>query len=123
MKIGKRMTGSFNYLAAQLLAAREAYPTKSYPSLGLLPSLRRDVAGPGDESGAPEGIAIGNPARITRELKKWEACGVDRVNFLLNALETIPQEKVLASLRLFAKEVMPQFQTKGDAAAAAAGGR
>jgi hypothetical protein len=81
------------------------------------------VSGPGDESGAPEGIAIGNPARITRELKKWEACGVDRVNFLLNALETIPQEKVLASLRLFAKEVMPQFQTKGDAAAAAAGGR
>jgi hypothetical protein len=31
------------------------------------------------------------------------------VNFLLNALETIPQAKVLASLRLFAREVMPAF--------------
>ena len=126
VKTGMRMTGTFNYLAAQLLAAREAYPTKSYPSLGLLPSLRRDVAGPGDASGAPEGIAIGNPARLVRELKKWEAVGVDRVNFLLNALETIPQEQVLNSLRLFAKEVMPHFEKKagqGETAAAAAGAR
>jgi alkanesulfonate monooxygenase SsuD/methylene tetrahydromethanopterin reductase-like flavin-dependent oxidoreductase (luciferase family) len=129
VKVGKRLTGTFNYLAAQLLAAREAYPTKSYPSLGLLPSLRREVAGPGDASGAPEGIAMGNPERITRELKKWESVGVDSVNFLLNALETVPQEQVLNSLRLFAKEVMPHFQSKSDksgkreAAAAAAGGR
>jgi hypothetical protein len=42
-------------------------------------------------------------------LRKWEACGVDRVNFLLNAAENIPQEQVLNSLRLFAKEVMPAF--------------
>jgi hypothetical protein len=89
----------------------------------LLPSLRQDAAGPGDASGAPEGIAIGNPARITREMKKWEAVGVDRVNFLLNALETVPQQKVLDSLRLFAKEVMPHFQGASDTASAAAGGR
>ena len=43
-------------------------------------------------------------------MKKWEAVGVDRVNFLLNTLEIIPQEDVLASLRLFAKEVMPAFR-------------
>src|SRR6202795_45470 len=123
VKTGKRLTGTFNYLAAQLLAAREAYPSKSYPSLGLLPSLRQDGAGPGDASGAPERIAIGNPARLVRELKKWEAVGVDRVNFLLNALEVVPQEQVLASLRLFAKEVMPHFQGASDSASAAAGGR
>ena len=127
VKVGRRLTGTFNYLAAQLLAAREAYPTKSYPSLGLLPSLRREAAGPGDEMGAPEGIAIGNPARIVRELKKWESVGVDRVNFLLNALETVPQEQVLNSLRLFAREVMPHFEKKEtsrtEAAAAAAGAR
>ena len=35
VKTGLRLTGTFNYLASQLLAAREAYPTKSYPSLGL----------------------------------------------------------------------------------------
>jgi len=81
------------------------------------------LCGPGDASGAPEGIAIGSPARLVRELKKWEAVGVDRVNFLLNALETVPQEKVLASLRLFAKEVMPQFEGASDTASAAAGGR
>jgi hypothetical protein len=45
------------------------------------------------------------------------------VNFLLNALETVPQEKVLASLRLFAKEVMPHFAGANDSASAAAGGR
>src|SRR5262249_13210419 len=112
VKVGKRLTGVFNYLAAQLLAAREAYPTKSYPSLGLLPSLRQEASGPGDASGAPEGIAMGDPARILREMKKWEAVGVDRVNFLLNALETVPQEQVLNSLRLFAKEVMPHFEKK-----------
>jgi alkanesulfonate monooxygenase SsuD/methylene tetrahydromethanopterin reductase-like flavin-dependent oxidoreductase (luciferase family) len=108
VKVGKRLTGTFNYLAAQLLAA---------------PSLRQDAAGPGDASGAPEGIAMGNPARITREMKKWEAVGVDRVNFLLNALETVPQQKVLDSLRLFAKEVMPHFQGASDTAYAATGGR
>ncbi len=120
VRTGQRLTGAFGYLAAQLLAVREAFPTKSYPSLGLLPSLRQAAAGPGDESGVPEGIAIGNPARITRVLKQWESAGVDQVNFLLNALETVPQEQVLASLRLFAHEVMPNFKRHDQAAAAAA---
>jgi alkanesulfonate monooxygenase SsuD/methylene tetrahydromethanopterin reductase-like flavin-dependent oxidoreductase (luciferase family) len=121
-RTGRRLTGTFNYLAAQLLAAREAYPTKSYPSLGLLPALRQEAAGPGDESGIPEGIGIGNPERVLRTMKKWESVGVDRVNFLLNALETVPQEQVLKSLRLFAKEVMPHFQ-RAEPQPAAAGGR
>ena len=89
-KTGMRMTGTFNYLASQLLAAREAYPTKSYPSLGLLPSLRREASGPGDDAGVPEGVAIGNPARIIKALKTWESTGADQVNFLLNALEDYP---------------------------------
>jgi len=126
-RVGKRLSGTFNFLAAQLLSAREAFPTKSYPSLGLLPQLRQEAAGPGDEAGVPEGIAIGNPERIVKCLKKWEAVGADRVNFLLNALETVPQENVLKSLRLFAKEVMPYFSRDEArptlvAAAAAAGG-
>jgi hypothetical protein len=32
------------------------------------------------------------------------------VNFLLNTNEIIPQADVLASLRLFAREVMPAFR-------------
>jgi hypothetical protein len=45
------------------------------------------------------------------------------VNFLLNALETVPQEQVLNSLRVFAKYVMPHFQDSSTQAAAAGGGR
>ncbi len=54
--------------------------------------------------------------------RKWESVGVDRVNFLLNAIETVPQEEVLASMRLFAKEVMPKFASKREPAGAAAVG-
>ena len=104
------MADTFNYLASQLISAREAYPSRSYPSLGLLPQLRRQATGPDSNEQAGEGLGLGNPERIIRAMKKWEAVGVDRVNFLLNTMEIIPQEDVLASLRLFAKEVMPAFR-------------
>ena len=108
-KTGMQMIRHFNYMAAQLDMAKEAYPAKSYPAAGLLPSLRRQASSPGEQAKAPEGIAVGNPAHLIGELKKWEASGVDRVNFLLNAAEIIPQAQVLDSLRLFAREVMPAF--------------
>jgi len=47
---------------------------------------------------------------------------VDRVNFILNANEVIPQADNLASLRLFAKEVMPAFQDAKTASAGSAVG-
>jgi alkanesulfonate monooxygenase SsuD/methylene tetrahydromethanopterin reductase-like flavin-dependent oxidoreductase (luciferase family) len=126
IRTGQRLAGTFNYLAAQLLAAREAYPSRSYPSLGLLPQLRQEIAGPGDSNRVPEGICIGDPERIIGVIKNWESTGVDRINFLLNAAETVPQEEVLASMRLFAREVMPKFQDKAarprEATVAAAGG-
>jgi threonine dehydratase len=139
--LGKRSVTEFNYRYAdpavahlfvgievadrreteQLLAARQAYPTRSYPNLGLLPALRREATS-APENQLPECLAIGNPDRITEVIKNWESVGVDRINFLLNAVETIPQEEVLASMRLFAKEVMPKFATNKVAAGAAAGG-
>jgi hypothetical protein len=106
---GRTMMGQFQYMAGQLDMAKEVYPTRAYPSAGLLAGTRRQAASPGDLKEPPEGIAVGNPAQIIRELKKWEATGVDRVQFLLNAAETIPQQQVLDSLRLFAAEVMPHF--------------
>jgi alkanesulfonate monooxygenase SsuD/methylene tetrahydromethanopterin reductase-like flavin-dependent oxidoreductase (luciferase family) len=106
---GGRMLRTFQYLAGQLDMAKEAYPTKGYPSPGLLAASRRQASGPAGAGEPPEGIAIGNPEQVTRELKKWEATGVDRINFLLNAAETIPQEEVLESLRVFARDVMPHF--------------
>jgi alkanesulfonate monooxygenase SsuD/methylene tetrahydromethanopterin reductase-like flavin-dependent oxidoreductase (luciferase family) len=106
---GGRMLRDFQYMAGQLDMAKEAYPTKGYPSPGLLAATRRQASGPASAGEPPEGIAIGNPDQVTRELKKWEATGVDRINFLLNAAEVIPQEEVLESLRVFARDVMPHF--------------
>jgi alkanesulfonate monooxygenase SsuD/methylene tetrahydromethanopterin reductase-like flavin-dependent oxidoreductase (luciferase family) len=109
LKTGRRMADHFNYLAAQLISVRETYPSKSYPSLGLLPQLRRQATGPDASEQAGEGLCLGGPERITRTLKRWESVGVDRVNFLVNTAETIPPAEVLASLRLFGREVMPAF--------------
>lgn len=109
-QMGMRLAGTFGYLNAQLFPAREAYPTPSYPTLGVLPQSRSEEAGPGDSSGIPEGLCIGDPDRITEVIKRWESVGVDGINFLLNMAEVVPQEEVLASLRLFAEQVIPQFR-------------
>jgi alkanesulfonate monooxygenase SsuD/methylene tetrahydromethanopterin reductase-like flavin-dependent oxidoreductase (luciferase family) len=110
IRIGQRLAGTFGYMASQLVSAREAYPSRSYASFGLLPQVRRQPTSPGERPGVPEGLCIGNPERLVRALKGWESTGADGVNFLLNAAETVPQEDVLSSLRLFAKEVMPHFK-------------
>jgi hypothetical protein len=54
-----------------------------------------------------DGTPIGDPEACIRALKWWEEVGVDRMVFLINTGETIKNERVMASLRLFAKEVMP----------------
>ena len=58
----------------------------------------------------PEGVAIGDPARIVEEIERWDSVGIDGINFMLNAMEQIPQQQVLDSMRLFAAEVMPKFR-------------
>jgi len=108
---GMRFMGLFGVANTHLLFTREAYPTRAYQSLGnLAPRANSDTGSPGDGRAIPEGIAIGDPERIVGVIKRWEAIGVDSINFLLNAVETIPQAEVLESLRLFAREVMPTFR-------------
>jgi alkanesulfonate monooxygenase SsuD/methylene tetrahydromethanopterin reductase-like flavin-dependent oxidoreductase (luciferase family) len=108
---GLRMLGLFGLLNAHLLPTREAYPTRAYQSLAALaPRPSTDAGSPGDAFGVPDGIAIGDPKRIVESLKRWQSIGVDAVNFVLNTTDTIPQAVVLASLRLFAREVMPEFR-------------
>jgi alkanesulfonate monooxygenase SsuD/methylene tetrahydromethanopterin reductase-like flavin-dependent oxidoreductase (luciferase family) len=114
---GLRLAGTFGYAASQLVSAREVYASPSYASFGLLPQVRRSPARLGEAAEAPPGLAVGDPKHLIEVLKGWESTGVDCVNFLLNALETVPQEEVLASLRLFAKEVMPAFNSEGTARA------
>jgi alkanesulfonate monooxygenase SsuD/methylene tetrahydromethanopterin reductase-like flavin-dependent oxidoreductase (luciferase family) len=108
---GMQMLGNFFVLNSHLLFTREAFPTRAYATLGNLAPGRtkRREPGPGDGVAAPDGICVGDPARIVRAVKEWESIGVDQINFLLNAGEVLPQEQVLESLRLFAREVMPAF--------------
>ena len=63
---------------------------------------------------------MGDPERITAIIKQWESIGIDEINFFLNALEVIPQNKVLDSMRLFAAEVMPHFADQVPAKSAPA---
>ncbi|MGD8833223.1 MAG: LLM class flavin-dependent oxidoreductase [Pseudomonadales bacterium] len=116
VETGMRMLGTFGYLAAQLVSAREVYASPSYASFGLLPQVRRQAVAPGTAPAAPPGMCIGNPEDLIKTLKSWEGTGIDCVNFLLNANETVPQEEVLASLELFASQVMPKFKSAEEAA-------
>jgi len=107
--VGRRIAEGYRYSAAQQVFIREVYPSRGYPSHGLMPSLRKELAGPGDASGLPEGIAIGDPDRIIKLLLRWESVGVDRVNFILNSADGATHDEIVASLRLFAEAVMPVF--------------
>jgi alkanesulfonate monooxygenase SsuD/methylene tetrahydromethanopterin reductase-like flavin-dependent oxidoreductase (luciferase family) len=113
---GMRMVGTFGLLNSHLLWTREAYPTRAYQSLGnLAPGGATDRSSPGDPRGIPEGIGVGDPDRLIRVIERWESIGVTGINFLINAAETIPQEEVLSSLRLFATQVMPKFRNGAQA--------
>ncbi len=111
-EMGKKLIGTFNYLAQQTVGIKQAYPSKAYANAGLLYSLRAQGVNTAGEAQIRDGFAIGNPDNVTEQLKTWESMGVDCVAFLLNAAEVIPQEKVLASLRLFGEQVMPKFKRK-----------
>jgi alkanesulfonate monooxygenase SsuD/methylene tetrahydromethanopterin reductase-like flavin-dependent oxidoreductase (luciferase family) len=108
---GMRLVQLFGLHNTHLLWTREAYPTRAYQSLGNLApgGAGGDRSGPGDPHGIPEGIAVGDPDRICGVIERWEAIGITGINFLVNAVETIDQASVLASMRLFASEVMPKF--------------
>jgi alkanesulfonate monooxygenase SsuD/methylene tetrahydromethanopterin reductase-like flavin-dependent oxidoreductase (luciferase family) len=111
--IGMGMVGAFATHNAHLLWTREAHPTRAYQSLGnLAPSsgASADGASPGHKRAIPEGITVGDPDAIINAIRRWEAVGVTSINFLLNTLEMVPQAAVLASMRLFASEVMPKFR-------------
>ena len=95
-----------------LLFTREVYPTSAYQSLANLAPAPSSKGGPGDRPGVPDGICIGDPKEIIAAVKRWESIGVDQINVLLNASEVLAQDQVLASLRLFAKEVMPVFASE-----------
>ncbi len=110
---GGRMAAAFNFLNSHLLWTREAYPTSAYQSLGNQATrAMKETGAPGDRRPLPEGIAIGDPARIVDVIREWESVGIDGINFIVNTAEVIDQADVLASLRLFATEVMAKFRPR-----------
>lgn len=119
--VGTMATAQFAQRAAQLVGVGAIYPSPAYHAHSSAAPLRNrpgDVVGP-----VSQGTPIGDPEACIKALKWWEEVGVDRMVFLINTGETIPNEKVLASLRLFAAEVMPAFTRAERAQAAAAAGR
>jgi hypothetical protein len=112
---GMRMVQLFGLSNSHLLWTREAYPTRAYQSLGnLAPGGAADRSGPGDPHGIPEGIGVGDPDRLVAVIRRWESIGITGINFFVNACEVIGQDDVLASMRLFANEVMPKFRTEAS---------
>jgi alkanesulfonate monooxygenase SsuD/methylene tetrahydromethanopterin reductase-like flavin-dependent oxidoreductase (luciferase family) len=108
----------FGVRAAHLVGVGGIYPSPAYHAHASAAPLRNrpgDVVGP-----VREGTPIGDPEQCIKALKWWEEVGVDRMTFLINTGETIPQERVLSSLRLFAKEVMPAMTRPERAEAAKA---
>ncbi len=114
--VGGMAAAQFGVRAAHLVGIGGIYPSPAYHSHASAAPLRTrpgDVVGP-----VREGTPIGDPEFCIKQLKWWEEVGVDRMVFLINTGETIRQEKVLASLRLFAREVMPAM-TRTERAEAA----
>jgi alkanesulfonate monooxygenase SsuD/methylene tetrahydromethanopterin reductase-like flavin-dependent oxidoreductase (luciferase family) len=111
--VGSQLLQLFVLLNGHLLWTREVYPTAAYQSLANLAPAggSRASENPEERRPVPDGIAIGDPDRIIRAIKVWEEVGVDGVNFIVNTAEVIPHEDVLASMRLFAAEVMPAFRS------------
>jgi alkanesulfonate monooxygenase SsuD/methylene tetrahydromethanopterin reductase-like flavin-dependent oxidoreductase (luciferase family) len=104
---GAAMREAYALSAGQFLSVGEAGPSRS----------SRPAEAP-PEGRLSEGLAAGDPDRVARVLKEWEATGVDGVNFVLNAGGVLGHDEVANSLRLFAREVMPAFADQPAAAAA-----
>ncbi|MEC9308011.1 MAG: LLM class flavin-dependent oxidoreductase [Chloroflexota bacterium] len=59
---------------------------------------------------ADRGVIIaGDPASCIKSVKMYEDIGVDQVMLIMQT-ETIPHEKVMGSIELFGKEVIPAFK-------------
>ena len=92
-----------------------------YSAAGHIVGVGSIYPGPGYSAGAnAAGASLGSPERVDRPvgtpdqciaaIKQWEEIGIDRMLFLIQFDQIVPQEKILSSMRLFAEQVMPHFQ-------------
>ncbi len=81
--------------------------------------LGAKVAG-GDTSGLRG--AVGTPDQLREFLRRYEEAGVDQLIFVMQAGRN-RHEDIMASLELFAAEVLPEFKERDEAASAAKAAR
>jgi len=129
-RTGIQLAVRYHETGGQASGVSELYPTGAYSGAGDVRSalLRAGDGAPGaqaarpglrnlyhnEEARVPEGLCAGDPHRIIQALKGWEETGIEEVGFLLNSAEVVTHEQIMASLRLFGREVMPHFQAKPD---------
>ena len=65
-------------------------------------------------------IIAGDPESCIKAIRMYEEIGVDQVIMIMQT-ETVPHERVMRSIEMFGKDVLPTFRgaAKGAAATAA----
>lgn len=121
-RMGVSMSDHVQYGTAQSVGTREATISLAYPDYTASLAGYNPASPSPTCAFIPEGLTVGDPDHIIEALKLWEATGADGVNFMINSHNVIPQEEVLESLRLFAREVMPHFDPVARAKATASAG-
>lgn len=63
---------------------------------------------------ADRGVTVsGDPESCLKAIRTHESLGVDQLQFLM-ATETIPHDKVMSSIELFGKHVIPELKKRGN---------
>ena len=62
-------------------------------------------------------IIAGNPESCIKNIKMYQDIGVDEIMMIMQT-ETIPHERVMESLELFGKEVIPAFSREATTSVA-----
>ena len=97
----------------QLISAREVYSSPSYQSLGLLPQLRRAGHRARRQRAADRGPGLRRSgAHHPRASRSGSRSASTASTSSSTPTRSCRRTEVLASLRLFAKEVMPAFAKK-----------
>jgi alkanesulfonate monooxygenase SsuD/methylene tetrahydromethanopterin reductase-like flavin-dependent oxidoreductase (luciferase family) len=78
---------------------------------------RRQTLGAKMASGETEGLrgAVGTPDQLREYLRRYEAAGVDQVIFVMQAGRN-RHEHIMEAIELFAREVLPEFAERDEAA-------
>jgi alkanesulfonate monooxygenase SsuD/methylene tetrahydromethanopterin reductase-like flavin-dependent oxidoreductase (luciferase family) len=102
------MRYAFQVLAARGRQAQQIGPyeefRKAHPIIGKVV----DNTVKFEELDAEDMVIVGDPDKCVRKLEKYQAAGIDRVLCLMQAGRIAP-ERVMESIRLFGKYVIPHF--------------